>query len=193
MHEVLLDFLRAAGAAGGKEVMKPGELFGEIVRQCPRFKGCRQHDALELLWTIIDLLRAEQRTMNKSEEAKEGEASGDMKGKKKKKTLIEDVFGGRSRSSILCRNCKFESVVMEPFVDLSLPLPERLLSRTEGPKSEASQAAVDARSRKQKRDAGKKEKQQVQKKAGAGEEAEEAKQGKGGKEIVCGVSALTDG
>jgi len=46
---------------GGSGSVRPTGLFNELIRQSPRYKGYQQHDAHELLWTLLDILRMEER------------------------------------------------------------------------------------------------------------------------------------
>ena len=41
--------------------VRPTELFSELIRKAPRYKGFQQHDSHELLWTILDHVRMEER------------------------------------------------------------------------------------------------------------------------------------
>eukprot|EP00850_Spirogloea_muscicola_P001570 SM000006S19335 [mRNA] locus=s6:85064:91307:+ [translate_table: standard] len=39
------------------------------------------------------------------------------------KTLVDELFGGQLSSTVICCACRHSSVVLEPFLDLSLPIP----------------------------------------------------------------------
>eukprot|EP00850_Spirogloea_muscicola_P004825 SM000021S06458 [mRNA] locus=s21:474494:479944:- [translate_table: standard] len=39
------------------------------------------------------------------------------------KTLVDELFGGQLSSTVICCTCRHHSVVHEPFLDLSLPIP----------------------------------------------------------------------
>jgi ubiquitin C-terminal hydrolase len=122
---------------------KPSALLAEIIKKAPRYAGGHQHDAHELLWTVLDRLLMEERARIK--EQREGQESTDKnqnggdeskppKKEAEKKTeqahkrivtYIDEIFGGNLRGTIVCKRCGRESVNYEPFVDLSLPIPER--------------------------------------------------------------------
>jgi hypothetical protein len=59
--------------------VRPTELFNELIKQSPRYKGYHQHDAHELLWTILDLVRMEEsrRLLALSQRATTAAAAGD--------------------------------------------------------------------------------------------------------------------
>jgi len=65
MTDVLGTFFEEMCTVSGKKKsvgnVRPTELFGELIRQSPRYKGFQQHDAHELLWTLLDILRVEER------------------------------------------------------------------------------------------------------------------------------------
>lgn len=119
--------------------VKPSSLFAELIRQSPRYKGFQQHDAQELLWTVLDIVRMEERKRITAEEEAAAEAAGggeaedadENKDKAKKvrkpppRTLIDDVFAGTLRNVVTCLKCGTESVVWESMVDLSISIPER--------------------------------------------------------------------
>lgn len=134
--------------------VKPSSLFAELIRQSPRYKGFQQHDAQELLWTVLDLIRTEERKRIIAEgEAATVEAGGsaaaeeDIAGAGKKerrrerfakppRTLVDDVFAGKCRNAVTCLLCGTESVSWEPVVDLFVPIPERF--HRQDPKGEAA-------------------------------------------------------
>jgi hypothetical protein len=46
-----------------------------------------------------------------------------------KKTLVEEIFGGKIISTITCGTCDYSQHVPEPFLDLSLQIPIACLSQ----------------------------------------------------------------
>ena len=64
LTDALAAFFRTMCAAEGRKAagnVRPTELFNELIRQSPRYKGYQQHDAHELLTTMLDLVRMEER------------------------------------------------------------------------------------------------------------------------------------
>lgn len=115
--------------------VKPSALLAEIIRKEPRYGGGQQHDSHELLWSVLDRLHMEEKKRLKevaeSQAGSRGEVDEHQKGKKEigpaivEKTYIQTIFGGNLRGTIACKKCGRESVMYEPFLDLSLPIPER--------------------------------------------------------------------
>ncbi|CAK9201708.1 unnamed protein product [Sphagnum troendelagicum] len=99
----------------------PRDLFGAICMKAPRFKGFQQQDSHELLRCLLDGLHTEEETMWKvTKPGRNGEST-----KKKRETFVEKIFGGQLSSTVRCCLCGHSSVVYEPFLDLSLPIPSK--------------------------------------------------------------------
>ncbi|XP_016355494.1 ubiquitin carboxyl-terminal hydrolase 16-like isoform X2 [Sinocyclocheilus anshuiensis] len=118
-----------------KGVVTPKELFTQVCKKAPRFKGFQQQDSQELLRYLLDGIRAEEvkrvnsgilealKNSGKSIEAeqmkkviKEYERNGVPK------NFVDRVFGGEMSSTVMCKECKTVSLVTEMFLDLSLPV-----------------------------------------------------------------------
>ncbi|XP_051719864.1 ubiquitin carboxyl-terminal hydrolase 16 isoform X2 [Ctenopharyngodon idella] len=118
-----------------KGVVTPKELFTQVCKKAPRFKGFQQQDSQELLRYLLDGMRAEEvkrvnsgilealKNSGKSLEAeqmkkvlKEYEKNGAHK------NFVDRVFGGEMSSTVMCKECKTVSLVTEMFLDLSLPV-----------------------------------------------------------------------
>ena len=123
------------GKKKAAQPVRPKELFEELIRQSSRYKGYQQHDAHELLVTLLDLLRMEERKRLKARAesaAASSRASEDTEAgteaprvcNKPPTTYVEHLFGGQCRSGITCKRCGQESVILEPFLDLCLPIIE---------------------------------------------------------------------
>jgi ubiquitin carboxyl-terminal hydrolase 16/45 len=124
-------------ASEGKTV-NPVELLGRIRQKAPQFKGWRQQDAHELVLSVVGRLDDEQIDERKARKAKsEAEAKArrpeaDADGEKKDSVastyepspIMATVFSGRICSTVVCQACSTVSRSWEPFVDLSLELPE---------------------------------------------------------------------
>uniref|UniRef100_A0A8C2BEB4 Ubiquitin carboxyl-terminal hydrolase 16 n=1 Tax=Cyprinus carpio TaxID=7962 RepID=A0A8C2BEB4_CYPCA len=118
-----------------KGVVTPKELFTQVCKKAPRFKGFQQQDSQELLRYLLDGMRAEEvkrvnsgilealKNSGKSLEAeqmkkviKEYEKNGAPK------NFVDRVFGGEISSTVMCKECRTVSLVTEMFLDLSLPV-----------------------------------------------------------------------
>ncbi|KAD5803671.1 hypothetical protein E3N88_15031 [Mikania micrantha] len=84
----------------------------------PQFKGFQQHDSHELLRCLLDgLCTEESRVRKRSQDGKNSP--------KHAPTFVDKIFGGQISSTVSCLECGHASVVYEPCLDLSLPLPTK--------------------------------------------------------------------
>ena len=74
----------------------------------PRFYGSEQQDAHEFLRALLEQLHTEFKTSRS----------------KKERTTIQDIFQGILLSRITCQNCGASSRNTEPFLDLSIDIPQ---------------------------------------------------------------------
>lgn len=117
--------------------LHPSELFSEIAKKAPRFRGWAQQDAHELLRYLLDGLRTEE--MNRYKEAisshlkvpknvnpksLDKDTVAFAKGLLKAcgRPLIDAVFGGTLLQTVKCSECGYLSRTFEEFLDLSLPI-----------------------------------------------------------------------
>ncbi|KAJ3681232.1 hypothetical protein LUZ60_015721 [Juncus effusus] len=107
-----------------KGTLSPKNLFSNICAKAPQFRGFQQQDSHELLRYLLDGLHTEEISARKS---KQEESSSDSVPVPVKPvpTLVDSVFGGLLSSTVSCMDCGFTSVVHEPFLDLSLPVPAK--------------------------------------------------------------------
>ncbi|XP_038077422.1 ubiquitin carboxyl-terminal hydrolase 16-like [Patiria miniata] len=143
----LISFLDEMNKAGKSTIINPRGLFNQICQKASRFKGYQQQDSHELLRYLLDGMRAEE--IKRMQEAIL--AHFDIKGSKvknldeatKKKikaygqhcrhTFVDSVFSGQLLSSVHCNECLVVSEVLEPFLDLSLPIVESKGKRNTAP------------------------------------------------------------
>uniref|UniRef100_A0A8C1WJF1 Ubiquitin carboxyl-terminal hydrolase n=1 Tax=Cyprinus carpio TaxID=7962 RepID=A0A8C1WJF1_CYPCA len=109
-----------------KNVVNPKDLFTQVCKKAPRFKGFQQQDSQELLRYLLDGMRAEEvkrvnsgilealKNSGKSLEAeqmkkviKEYEKNGAPK------NFVDRVFGGQMSSTVMCKECRTVSLVTE--------------------------------------------------------------------------------
>ncbi|XP_041850844.1 ubiquitin carboxyl-terminal hydrolase 16 isoform X2 [Melanotaenia boesemani] len=120
-----------------KGVVTPRELFTQVCKKASRFKGFQQQDSQELLRYLLDGMRAEElkrvntgimNTLKQSSKCTDGEhlktLAKDYEKNGLPKNFVDQVFGGEMTSTIMCQQCKTVSIVMEMFLDLSLPVSE---------------------------------------------------------------------
>ncbi|RXN03625.1 ubiquitin carboxyl-terminal hydrolase 16-like isoform X1 [Labeo rohita] len=118
-----------------KSVVTPKELFTQVCKKAPRFKGFQQQDSQELLRYLLDGVRAEELKRVNSGILEALKSSGKSLGAEQMKKVIKEyekngapknfvdrVFGGEMCSTVMCKECRTVSLVTEMFLDLSLPV-----------------------------------------------------------------------
>ncbi|XP_042517711.1 ubiquitin carboxyl-terminal hydrolase 2-like [Macadamia integrifolia] len=102
-------------------VINPKSFFGCICAKAPQFRGYQEQDSHELLRCLLDGLYTEQLGMRKLRNSfgEDGRTSDCGP------TFVDAIFGGQLSSSVCCMECGHSSVVYEPFLDLSLPVPTK--------------------------------------------------------------------
>jgi len=95
----------------------PDNLFNEIIAKWNQYKGYHQQDSHELLRHLLDGIRDEQLKAFKE------------KGEEKKKTFIDEIFGGKLVNCIICDACRLINYNYEPFFDLSLSIADNQNSK----------------------------------------------------------------
>jgi ubiquitin carboxyl-terminal hydrolase 3 len=125
---VLIDL--NSGADNNKTSISPECLFLVIWKVVPQFKGYHQHDAHEFLRYMLDRLHTELQAVPNS--MPQPPANSKMKNfvcpsptKNKGTTFVTNVFGGTLLSEVKCLACGQESRKHDPFLDLSLDIPEK--------------------------------------------------------------------
>ncbi|KYQ92464.1 peptidase C19 family protein [Tieghemostelium lacteum] len=94
-------------------LVSPAGFFTEICKKSPRFRGFKQQDSHELLRYLLDGLISEEQNQTKN---------------RKDPTYLDRIFGGKLISIITCFHCGYVSKTFEPFLDLSLPIPNQEIS-----------------------------------------------------------------
>ncbi|KAL8262853.1 hypothetical protein R6Q59_024202 [Mikania micrantha] len=111
-------FVEAGPSTGVRNVINPRSLFVCVCAKAPQFKGFQQHDSHELLRCLLDgLCTEESRVRKRSQDGKNSP--------KHAPTFVDKIFGGQISSTVSCLECGHASVVYEPCLDLSLPLPTK--------------------------------------------------------------------
>jgi len=135
----LAAFLKDMHSGGKSLVISPGHLFGQVVKQSPKFRGMQQQDSHELLRYLMDGLRNEESKRQKSAILKNFDLTEktDPKsvpshlrrklqayGRHGNHTLLDKIFSGQMVSTIVCEECHHSSQRYEQFLDISLPVVE---------------------------------------------------------------------
>ncbi|WVF67340.1 hypothetical protein IAT40_002093 [Kwoniella sp. CBS 6097] len=115
----------------------PRMLKGTTSRFAPQFAGYGQHDTQEFIAFLLDGLHEDLNRIIKKPyiEKPDWKAGGGDKElaelgrecwegyKKRNDSVIVDLFQGQLRSTLVCPECHKESITMDPFMYLTVPLP----------------------------------------------------------------------
>ncbi|CAM9827330.1 unnamed protein product [Ectocarpus sp. 4 AP-2014] len=120
-----------------KASLRPADFKTQVGESMPLFAGYEQQDVQEFLAFLLDAVHEDlnrvpnaDRKYVEAKEAKEGEAEEMVamqawKGYlERNRSIIVDLFQGQLRSALQCGVCGRRSVTFDPFMYLSVPLPE---------------------------------------------------------------------
>ncbi|KAK9447053.1 uncharacterized protein V1518DRAFT_429373 [Limtongia smithiae] len=119
--------------------LAPRDLQNVIWRYGPMFSGYAQHDSQELLAFLLDGLHEDLNRILKKPYTEKPELRDDQVGSKeavvelankcwslhlmRNDSIIQDLFTGMYKSTLVCPECGKVSITFDPFTDLTLPLP----------------------------------------------------------------------
>jgi ubiquitin carboxyl-terminal hydrolase 4/11/15 len=120
--------------AGRYHSFAPREFKHQLERFAHQFQGYQQHDSQELLAFLLDGLHEDLNRVKKKPfvEAVEGCGRPDQvvadeaweAHKKRNDSIVVDEFMGQLKSTVECDVCDRVSVTFDPFMYLSVPLPQ---------------------------------------------------------------------
>lgn len=122
MAEELRKILINLTDQGTKGAISPDSLFHVIWKVVPRYRGYQQQDAHEFLRYMLDRLHTELLHLLPDLTLKDFSH-------KNKTSIVTSVFGGTLQSEVRCLNCGTESKKHDPFLDLSLDIPEKCVGQ----------------------------------------------------------------
>jgi len=113
---------------------RPTEFKSVISKHTPSFEGYHQHDCQEFIASLLDGLHEdinrvpvkkfeEYPDMNEMEDMEAASKSWDLH-IRRENSFIVDLFYGQYRSINICQECKTVRKNFEPFIYLTLPIPE---------------------------------------------------------------------
>ncbi|KAF6135772.1 hypothetical protein GIB67_028628 [Kingdonia uniflora] len=103
-----------------KNIISPKPVLKCISDRASQFKGYQQQDSHELLRCLLDGLQHEESAAKKVLSSVENEQTSNLG-----PLFVDMIFGGRLSSTVCCLTCRHSSIVYEPFLDLSLPVPTK--------------------------------------------------------------------
>ena len=113
--------LHCTGAA--EDPVRPVGVLQAVSARHDRYARRAEQDSHEMLRQLLEGLRTEMTDLKKAQTPPKPAAKG--KKTEEPRTLIDDLFSGELRSSIVCLSCGCVSCSHEPFLDLSLPIPSK--------------------------------------------------------------------
>ncbi|XP_052208779.1 ubiquitin carboxyl-terminal hydrolase 8 isoform X2 [Diospyros lotus] len=126
------DLLRKLWAPGATPVA-PRLFKSKLSHFAPQFSGFNQHDSQELLAFLLDGLHEDLNRVKSKPyaEVKDGDGRSDeevadeywQNHLARNDSIIVDVCQGQYRSTLVCPVCRKVSIMFDPFMYLSLPLP----------------------------------------------------------------------
>ncbi|XP_046401306.1 ubiquitin carboxyl-terminal hydrolase 3-like isoform X2 [Ischnura elegans] len=137
MTEELRKVMISLNQGGTKGAISPESLFTVIWNVVPRFRGYQQQDAHEFLRYMLDRLHTELLHLLPGSTLRDSQYIS--LGYKGRSSIVSSVFGGTLQSEVSCLNCSMESKKHDPFLDLSLDIPDKFLI---GKKSKENEEAV---------------------------------------------------
>lgn len=124
--EELKKVLRALKEGVEKSAISPDLLFHAIWKVVPRFRGYQQQDAHEFLRYMLDRLHTELLLLlpgrfrnDRVDEVLRGASLT------KSQSVVTSVFGGTLQSEVTCLSCRTTSNKQDPFLDLSVDIPQQ--------------------------------------------------------------------
>ncbi|CAM9846880.1 unnamed protein product [Ectocarpus fasciculatus] len=127
-----------------KASLRPCDFKTQVGESMPLFAGYEQQDVQEFLAFLLDAVHEDlnrvpnaDRKYVEAKEAKEGEAEEMVamqawKGYlERNRSIIVDLFQGQLRSALQCGVCGHRSVTFDPFMYLTVPLPEDINSNND--------------------------------------------------------------
>ena len=119
---------------GEKSVYSPTKFKRKLGQYAEQFRGYEQHDAQELLVFLLDGLHEDLNRVSKKPYVEDPEGDGRPEEVVaaeawkcyllRNKSIVVDLFQGQLRSTLTCCECNYSRVKFDPFMYLSLPLPE---------------------------------------------------------------------
>ncbi|KAK7115768.1 ubiquitin carboxyl-terminal hydrolase 3-like [Littorina saxatilis] len=109
---------------GNKSAISPESLFSVIWKVVPRFRGYQQQDAHEFMRYLLDRMHSELLQL-----LPYPTSNSQFITQKSTSTIVTAIFGGLLQNEVNCLICGMESKKHDPFLDLSLDIPNQFAVR----------------------------------------------------------------
>ena len=120
---------------GDASYFSPAQFKASISQVASQFAGYQQHDSQELLGYLLDGIHEDLNRIKKKPYVENPDYAGQSdkawaaeswaRYKLRNDSVIVDWFQGQIKSLLVCPECQTESVVFDPFMCLSVPLPQK--------------------------------------------------------------------
>ena len=138
-------------AADAKEAaLPPSDVLSAVSERHGRYARRAEQDSHEVLRQLLEGIRSEEvtRIQQVSKESSSSSAPASTDGKstpppQDPPTIVDDLFSGELRSTVVCLSCGSVSCSYEPFLDLSLPIPNHCGTCAPGSKGAAPAAEAN--------------------------------------------------
>ena len=108
-----------------KSAISPDSLFQAIWKVVPRFRGYQQQDAHEFLRYMLDRLHTELLQLLPAHRLAQHPWVEELRPPRAhSQSLVTSVFGGTLQSDVTCLTCQTSSKKHDPFLDLSIDIPQ---------------------------------------------------------------------
>lgn len=129
LTEELKKVLVALVQGDEKTAISPDSLFQAIWKVVPRFRGYQQQDAHEFLRYMLDRLHTELLHLLPAHRLAQQSWADDLRPPPRtpsaqSQSLVTSVFGGSLQSCVTCLTCQTSSKKLDPFLDLSIDIPQ---------------------------------------------------------------------
>jgi ubiquitin C-terminal hydrolase len=122
-----------------EDYLYPRNLRNLVRNKFTQFQTMHQQDAQEFLGFFLDRLHEDLNKVKKKPLTEPVESKGkkDMevaeeswdKHKQRNDSTVEDLFLGQFKSTLVCPTCQETSVVFDPYMSISVPIPSKMLHR----------------------------------------------------------------
>lgn len=118
-----IDLINSFSNGSRSQSRDPSKIFREIRKLYPQFRDDEQHDSQEIMMALLDGLHEDlKRTSSFKDDIQA--SSSKVKYDSKSSSVIMDIFQGNLINTITCLKCKKSSHTYDPYVFLSLPIPQ---------------------------------------------------------------------